>query len=160
MRPRHFLVFACVALSSLHARANPPHEQAVEATAAQVRDFLERFIDPDSTPAEQTKFFTEDANYYGRGPVGMAEIEKDIIRHRRHWPSRAYQLLQIDYLSSDPATDTVFVSYTVGFYVENGRQTIRGTANYGAFIVDLDTWPRIVWVMEKITGRRDAGSGE
>lgn len=167
MYSRHFRMLACAALLPLlpmltlaaHPDALPA--QADPALAAQVREFLESFIDPSSTPDEQAKFFTEDADYYGRGPTGAAEIAKDIARNSRRWPARAYRVVRIDYITPDPSTGRIFVSYTLDYEVANSRQAVRGSANYGAVIVDLDTDPKIAWIRENIKGKKPAArSGE
>ncbi|MDB5839232.1 MAG: hypothetical protein JWQ23_1184 [Herminiimonas sp.] len=130
-------------------------ENIDEATIERIEIFLQRFIDPDKTVAEQAALFTENVEYYDRGMVGKAEILKDINYSVRRWPWRFYRLASIDYITRDPASvaDRIFVTYTLSFEVANPSKTIAGTASYAALIVDLNTEPKIQAITEKVRKR-------
>lgn len=140
-----------VAAEPVPADAAPGASEA--AIVEPVRKFLEAFIDPDQSPEQQARFFAEGAEYYRFGPASRKEIAVDIKRYVKRWPIRSYRLLDIEYLKSDPHTDDVFVSYVIAFDVANATSRLRGQANYGAFITDVHTTPRIGMIMERIVDR-------
>ena len=123
-----------------------------------VRAFLERFIDADKTPEEQAALFTERADYYDQGYVGRDEIRRDVERYMRHWPERHYELETISYMSADPESDRVFVSYTLGYRVARGDRSARGKASYGVVIFGLNSDPMVESIREKVAGRKPASN--
>jgi len=132
----------------------------VSAEAEQkLRAFLDRFVDARKTPAEQAAMFAEPADYYEHGIVGREDIRRDVERYVRHWPYRHYTVSGIEYLSADPASDRIFVSYMVEFEVARGSRHVRGTARYGAVIRDVDGAPKVESIKEKVNSRR-AGSND
>ena len=116
----------------------------------QVRLFLEHFIDPRKTPEQQAALFTPDVEYYGRKDVSNAEIIRDIKYFTRRWPTRSYRLASIHYITPDPASDRVFVSYEINYRVASDGKAASGKARYGAVIAHLSNAPKIEWIKEKI----------
>jgi len=129
------------------------------ATEQKVRAFLERFVDPEKTPEEQAELFTERAEYYDRGYVRRDDIVRDVERYVRHWPKRHYEVTGIDFMSADPRSDRIFVSYTIDFEVARGKQSVRGKASYGAVITDIDGEPKVESIKEKVHAR-SSGSNQ
>ena len=123
-----------------------------------VRAFLDRFVDADKTPAEQVALFADRVDYYEHGIVGRQEILRDVDRYVRHWPHRRYEVAEISYMSADPGSDRVFVSYTIDFDVARNSRSISGKASYGAVIVNLDGDPKVESIKEKVTARRTASN--
>lgn len=153
-----------VFLLSAHARAFEPyvnedhfassHEQEIGAgSVKKVRAFLDRFVDPEKTPEEQTAFFADYVEYYNQGIVGKSTILHDVKRFVRYWPHRNYRVAEINYINPDPDSDRLFVSYTIEFEVANKAKIIRGRANYGALISALDASPKIESIKERIVER-------
>lgn len=128
------------------------------ALEERVREFLERFVDADKTPAEQTAFFTDDVEYYELGAIGKAAIQRDVAHYARRWPYRHYEVVDVPYIALDPLEDKAFVRYTVDYEVGNAARTVRGAAFYGAVITALSTDPKIEWIKENIIGRGKAGA--
>lgn len=128
-------------------------------TEEKIRDFLDRFVDPDKTPEEQAALFTERAEYYQRGYVDRDDIVRDVERYVRHWPKRHYAVADIDFMSADPNSDRIFVSYSIDFEVARGKEVVRGTASYGAVITDIDGEPKVESIKEKVHAR-SSGSNE
>ena len=153
MRSAFFPALALAALlaAGFHAGAAEP-EVSPAALEERVRGFLEAFIDPTQAPEEQARFFAEGADYYRFGPSSRREIIADIRRHVRRWPVRSYRLQDIEYVTHDPATDDVFVSYVVEFDVANRKSKAHGRATYGAVITDIHSDPQIGAIMERIAG--------
>jgi hypothetical protein len=176
MRKRIFsmLLFASVpydALASMHSSAHVVQVQATEPVSSpqggrpvtvamenKVRAFLDRFVDADKTPAEQVALFADQVDYYEQGIVGKQEILRDVDRYIRHWPQRRYEVAEISYMSADPESDRVFVSYTIEFDVARKARSISGKASYGAVIADLDGEPKVESIKEKVTARRYASN--
>lgn len=128
-------------------------------TERKVRRFLERFVDPDKTPEEQAELFTERAEYYEHGYVDRDDILRDVERYVRHWPKRHYEVDRIDFMSADPHSDRIFVSYTIDFEVARGTRSVRGKASYGAVIKDIAGDPKVESIKEKVLAR-SSGSNE
>jgi len=128
-------------------------------TQKKVREFLEHFVDPEKTPQEQADLFTERAEYYEHGYVNRKDIVRDVERYVRHWPKRQYVVADIDFMSADPHSDRIFVSYTIDFEVERGTKRVRGKASYGAVITDIGGEPKVESIKEKVHARR-SGSNE
>jgi len=128
-------------------------------TERKVRRFLDRFVDADKTPEEQAEMFTERAEYYEHGYVDRDDIVRDVERYVRHWPQRHYEVDRIDFMSADPHSDRIFVSYTIDFEVTRGVKSVRGKASYGAIIKDLAGEPKIESIKEKVHAR-SSGSNE
>lgn len=149
---RRVLALAALVAATVPMRAEEPAESPVPAVLEQrVKEFLEEFIDPDQTPEQQARFFVEGAEYYRFGPTSRREIAADIKRYTRRWPMRSYRLVDIEYLTRDPASGGVFVSYVVEFDVANASTQAHGRAIYGAGITDVHTSdPQIVMIMERI----------
>jgi hypothetical protein len=124
-----------------------------------VRGFLDRFVDPDKTPEEQAEMFTERAEYYEHGYVDRDDIVLDVERYVRHWPKRHYEVDHIDFMSADPHSDRIFVSYTIDFEVARGPKSVRGKASYGAIIKDIAGEPKVESIKEKVHPR-SSGSNE
>jgi hypothetical protein len=153
---RIFIPIALI-VTSLQAVAGPASHtdgSVSQDTADQVRRFLEKFIDANKTAAEYADFFAEDAEFYDRGVVGKAEIIRDVERYTRRWPWRFYRLTDIEYITPDPASNRVFVSYEIEFEVANPSKTIAGRAHYGAVIADPEDMPRIEWIKERVAGSK------
>lgn len=128
-------------------------------TERKVRKFLDHFVDPDKTPEEQAALFTKRAEYYEHGYVGRDDIQRDVERYVRHWPKRHYEVSEINFMSADPNSDRIFVSYTIDFEVARDTQSVRGKASYGAVITDLENDPKVESIKEKVT-TRSSGSNE
>jgi len=128
-------------------------------TEQKVREFLEYFVDAGKTPEEQAALFTERAEYYEHGYVGRDDIQRDVERYVRHWPRRYYEITDINFMSADPNSDRIFVSYTIDFEVARGKQSVTGKASYGAVIKDIDGEPKVESIKEKVTAR-SSGSSE
>lgn len=132
-------------------------EQAIAPIEVKkVRAFLDRFVDPDKTPEEQTAFFADQVEYYNRGVVGKSTILHDVKRFVRYWPRRNYHVAEINYINADPGSGRIFVSYTIEFEVANKSRTISGRANYGALINALDDAPKIESIREKVVERKSS----
>lgn len=175
-----FLFMFLSALSAVHARPVPhelaaPHMLAANVRASnaeiapsapvsadtekKVRLFLDRFVDAAKTPSDQAALFTEEAEYYEQGAVGKAAIRRDVERYVRHWPYRSYRVAEISYITPDPmANDRVFVVYTIDFEVANRVRSIKGKANYGAVITDLNDAPKVEAIKERIVQRKPGNS--
>lgn len=138
-------------VSPMSAAAVPPAalEQAVAA-------FLQQFISPDKTPEAQAQFFADGVDYYEFGPTTRNEIVRDVRHYSRRWPMRNYRLARIDYITPDPASDSVFVSYVLEYEVSSSQRHARGHANYGAVIANLHSEPKIEWIRERVVGKRQA----
>lgn len=128
-------------------------------TARKVRAFLEHFVDPGKTPEEQAALFAERAEYYEHGYVDREHIVRDVERYVKHWPHRRYEVAEIDFMSADPESDRIFVSYMVDFEVARGSRSVRGKARYGAIIKDVDSAPLVESIKEKVN-TRSSGSNE
>jgi hypothetical protein len=128
-------------------------------TERKIRGFLDRFVDADKTPEEQAELFTERAEYYEHGYVGRDDILRDVERYVRHWPKRHYEVDRIDFMSADPHSDRIFVSYTIDFEVARGARSVRGKASYGAVIKDIAGDPKVESIKEKVQVR-NSGSNE
>ena len=128
-------------------------------TERKVRTFLDRFVEADKSPEEQAALFTERAEYYEHGYVDRDDIVRDVERYMKHWPKRHYEVAGIDFMSADPRSDRIFVSYTVDFEVARGKESVSGKASYGAVIKDIDGEPKVESVKEKIHAR-SSGSNE
>jgi hypothetical protein len=128
-------------------------------TERKIRDFLEHFVDAGKTPEEQAELFTERAEYYEHGYVDRDAIARDVERYVRHWPKRHYEVDRIDFMSADPHSDRIFVSYTIDFEVARGARSVRGKASYGAIIKDIDGEPKVESIKEKVHAR-SSGSNE
>ena len=128
-------------------------------TEQKVREFLEYFVDAGKTPEEQAALFTERAEYYEHGYVDRDDIQRDVERYVRHWPRRHYEVTDINFMSADPHSDRIFVSYTIDFEVARGKQSVTGKASYGAIIKDIDGEPKVESIKEKVTAR-SSGSNE
>lgn len=115
-----------------------------------VSAFLEHFIDPAKTAEEQAALFAEDAQYYDQGKVGRAAIIRDIGYFTRRWPQRDYSLGGIHYITPDPASGRVFVSYEISYRVSGFNRAAAGKAHYGAVIADPDGDPKIEWIKEQV----------
>ncbi|HZW19826.1 hypothetical protein [Noviherbaspirillum sp.] len=122
-------------------------------TERKVRAFLDRFVDPEKTPEEQAELFTERAEYYEHGYVDREDIVRDVQRYVRHWPERRYTVAGIDFMSADPRSDRIFVSYTIDFEVARGEKSVAGKASYGAIIKDIDSEPKVESIKEKVHAR-------
>jgi len=130
-------------------------------TTAKVNTFLEAFIDPGKTSQAQAEFFADGVEYYDHGIVQKSHIVKDVERYSQRWPIRHYRLATVEYITPDPASDRVFVSYVVDFEVANMSKRVRGRANYGAVIADMKSIPKIEWIKERVIPRRKTtGSDE
>ncbi|MGV3741352.1 MAG: hypothetical protein ACO1NO_03470 [Burkholderiaceae bacterium] len=140
----------CLCVHAFAQEAEAPGNNPDASLVEQVRLFLEHFIDPHKTPTQQAALFTQDAEYYGRKEVGNAEIIRDIKYFTRRWPARSYSLASIHYITPDPASDRVFVSYEISYRVANDRKAASGKARYGAVIANLSSAPKIEWIKEKI----------
>lgn len=141
------------------AAGSPPRGRPVTAaTKEKVRAFLDHFVDADKTSAEQVALFADQVDYYEHGIVGKREILRDVDRYLRHWPYRRYEVVEISYMSADPESDRVFVSYTIDFDVARNARSISGKASYGAVIADLDSEPKVESIKEKVTARRSASN--
>lgn len=138
-------------VSPMSAAAVPPAalEQAVET-------FLQQFISPDKSPEAQAEFFADGVDYYEFGPTTRNEIVRDVRHYSRRWPMRNYRLARIDYITPDPASDSVFVSYVLEYEVSSSQRHARGQANYGAVIANLHSEPKIEWIRERVVGKRQA----
>lgn len=128
-------------------RVTPEFEQ-------KVRRFLDKFVDAGKTPEQQAALFTDDAEYYDHGIVGKSAIVRDVKRYSRHWPHRHYRVAEISYIRPDPASDRVFVAYTIDFEVANKARTVAGKASYGAVISDVDGDPKVEAIKERVTRRK------
>jgi hypothetical protein len=153
---RLFLLITAI-LFSLRAEAVTSVEDAAsgiptvtQITANRIWVFLEKFIDSNKSAAEYADFFADGAEYYDHGIVPKAEIVRDVERYTRRWPWRFYRLTKIDYITPDPSSDRVFVSYEIEFEVANASKTVAGKADYGAVIADPDGAPRIEWIKERV----------
>ncbi|WP_151636690.1 hypothetical protein [Noviherbaspirillum aerium] len=135
------------------ALAAPP--AALEQTVAL---FLQQFISPDKSPEAQAEFFADGVDYYEFGPTARSEIVRDVRHYSRRWPVRNYRLARIEYITPDPASDSVFVSYVLEYEVSGPQRSARGQANYGAVIADLHSEPKIEWIRERVVGKRNAGT--
>lgn len=122
-------------------------------TERKVRDFLEHFVDPAKTPEEQAVLFTERAEYYEHGYVDRDDIVRDVERYVKHWPKRRYEVAAIDFMSADPNSDRIFVSYTIDFEVARGERRVAGRASYGAVIKDIAGEPKVESIKEKVHPR-------
>lgn len=134
--------------------AQEPAERAARADAIlleQVSDFLEYFIDAQKTPVQQAALFASDAQYYEHGKAGKAAIIRDIEYFARRWPNRNYRLKAIHYITPDPASGKVFVSYEIDYRAVNDSRNASGKAYYGAVIADLDSSPKVEWIKERIS---------
>lgn len=124
-----------------------------------IRGFLDRFVDAEKTPEEQAELFTERAEYYEHGYVDRNDIRRDVERTVRQWPKRHYEVVRIDFMSADPHSDRIFVSYTIDFDVARGSRQVRGQASYGAVIKDIGGEPKVESIKEKVHAR-SSGSNE
>lgn len=153
---KHFLYLGLAPVSfciSMHAFAQGRgiSDENLDANLEnQVRLFLEHFIDSQKTPEQQAALFTSDVEYYGRTEVSSTEIIQDIKYFTRRWPTRFYRLTSIHYITPDPASDRVFVSYEINYRVANANKAASGKAHYGAVIANLNSSPKIEWIKEKI----------
>jgi hypothetical protein len=153
---RIFISIAFIVIS-LPAAAGPVRladGSVSQDTVDQVRRFLEKFIDANKTAAEYADFFADGAEFYDRGVVGKTEIVRDVERYTRRWPWRFYRLTDIEYITPDPASNRVFVSYEIEFEVANPSKTVAGRAHYGAVIADPEGAPRIEWIKERVAGSK------
>jgi hypothetical protein len=123
-------------------------------TVDRVNAFLEAFINPQKSAYAQAEFFADGVDYYDHGIVDKPHIVKDVERYSRRWPMRHYQLATVEYITPDPASDRVFVSYVVDFEVANASKRVRGRANYGAVIADMESTPKIEWIKERVMAGR------
>jgi len=158
---------AVLGLSAAAALAQPtqPAQPARPISAAampsdvlerNVAAFLQQFISPDKTPEAQAEFFADGVDYYEFGPTARPEIVRDVRHYSRRWPMRSYRLARIDYITPDPSSDSVFVSYVLEYEVSGPNRHARGQANYGAVIADLHSEPKIEWIRERVAGKRYA----
>lgn len=136
-------------VSPMSAAAVPP--AALEHTVAL---FLQQFISADKSPEAQADFFVDGVDYYEFGPTTRSEIVRDVRHYSRRWPMRNYRLARIDYITPDPASDSVFVSYVLEYEVSSSQRHARGQANYGAVIANLHSEPKIQWIRERVVGKR------
>jgi hypothetical protein len=142
-----------LAFFSTGLSAQEPAERAAQADAIlleRVSAFLEYFIDAQKTPAQQAALFASDAQYYEHGKADKTSIIRDVEHFARRWPSRDYHLADIHYITTDPASDRVFVSYEIDYRVANNSRSASGKAYYGAVIADLDSSPKIEWIKERV----------
>lgn len=150
------LVAATAAAADLTSQESgtpvPPHLQQ------QVRAFLDHFVDPDKSPAEQAALFANPSEYYEHGTVGTADIVKDVRRFQKQWPQRNYWVTDVPAMVMDPATGQVFVSYTIGFDVANSSRSLTGKAHYGAVLSGLDASPKVEWIRENVMQRSSGAS--
>lgn len=145
---------------ALEAEPAPPGTPVSAETERKVRTFLDRFVDAQKSPSEQAALFADEAEYYEQGVVDKAAIRRDVERYVRHWPHRSYQVTEISYITPDPMSkDRVFVAYTIDFEVANRARSIRGKANYGAVINNLNDRPKVEAIKERVT-RRKSGTAE
>ncbi len=146
------LLFAslCFVVDVSAQEAFAPDAQSDKVVVDQVADFLKHFIDPQKTVQQQAALFTEDAHYYAHGRVSNAAIVKDIEYFVRRWPDRAYRLTSIHYVTPDPVSGKVFVSYEIAYRVAGKAGTASGKAKYGAVIANLGTAPKIEWIKERV----------
>lgn len=147
------LAAAAFAQPALPVSAAPAPPEVLERTVAL---FLQQFISPDKTPEAQAEFFADGVDYYEFGPTAKPEIVRDVRHYTRRWPMRSYRLARIDYITPDPASDSVFVSYVLDYEVSGPNRRARGQANYGAVIADLHSSPKIEWIRERVAGKRHA----
>ncbi len=144
-----FLLLGCSIPALAQQEADP--DRAVDAhLLKRVSAFLEHFIDPLKTAPQQAALFTDDAQYYERGRVGDVAIIRDIEYFARRWPQRDYRLTAIHYITPDPASNRVFVSYEISYHVANRSKAASGKAQYGAVLVDPVTSPKVEWIKETI----------
>lgn len=87
------------------------------------------------------------------------DILRDVERYVHHWPKRHYEIERIDFMSADPHSDRLFVSYTIDFEVARGTRSVRGKASYGAVIKDIAGEPKVESIKEKVQ-TRSSGSNE
>jgi hypothetical protein len=151
-------LFATAALAQPIRPAHPVSAAAVppDVLESNVASFLQQFIDPGKTPEAQAEFFADGVDYYEFGPTARSEIVRDVRHYSRRWPMRSYRLARIDYITPDPASDSVFVSYVLEYEVSGPNRHARGQANYGAVIADLHSAPKIEWIRERVAGKRYA----
>lgn len=129
-------------------------EPAPPEVRQKVRAFLDHFVDPNKTPAEQAALFTDPVEYYEHGTVGTLHIVKDVKRFQKQWPHRKYWVIDVPRVVVDPTSNQVFVDYTIGFEVANNARSLSGTAHYGAVLVDLDDSPKVEWIKENVSYRK------
>jgi hypothetical protein len=155
---RIFIPIAFIVMSLQAVAAADPARLAggsvSQDTVDQVRRFLEKFIDANKSAAEYADFFAEGAEFYDRGVVGKTEIVRDVERYTRRWPWRFYRLTDIEYITPDPSSNRVFVSYEIEFEVANPSKTVAGRAHYGAVIANPQGAPRIEWIKERVAGSK------
>lgn len=147
----------CLSLIPLLVNGAEAQSQAVVSPEIvdKVNAFLGAFINPEKSPYAQAEFFADGVDYYDHGIVDKPHIVKDVERYSRRWPMRHYQLATVEYITPDPASDRVFVSYVVDFEVANASKRIRGRANYGAVIADIESTPKIEWIKERVMAGRE-----
>ncbi len=154
------IALACSPLPSLASAAGIARDTmqadmpASQQTIRQVHRFLERFIDPDKTPAEQAALFADNAEYYDQGVVGKARIAQDVKHFSKRWPFRAYRLAGVDSIIPDPESDRALVRYEIDFEVVKPEKTIVGSAYYIALIADLNGSPKVEKIEEIIERRK------
>jgi hypothetical protein len=148
------ITFIVMSLQAVAGPAGNVDRSANQDTVHQVRRFLEKFIDANKTAPEYADFFAEGAEFYDRGAVDKVEIVRDVERYTRRWPWRFYRLTDIEYITPDPASNRVFVSYEIEFEVANASKTVAGRAHYGAVIADPEGAPRIEWIKERVAGSK------
>jgi hypothetical protein len=137
-----------------------PKLAAGAAVEERVRRFLDRFVDPGKTPDEMAALFTEHVEYYEQGTVGRAAIVRDVSRYDRHWSQRQYTVTEVPYIMYDPLTNRAFVDYKVNYEVANDARRVRGQAEYGAVLADIEGQPKVAWIKEKVTRRQRAAPEE
>lgn len=140
------------ALAASEERITPELQEKVVS-------FLEHFIDPAKTPAEQAALFAEEVDYYEHGKVDRKDIVRDVQRYVRHFPQRSYWLEDVSYINADPDSDRIYVAYSIGYAVANRSKSLTGKANYGAVIDNPETAPKVVSIKERITQRKPAATG-
>ena len=148
--------FGCLSLMPLLVNGAEGELQSAVSreTVDKVNTFLEAFINPQKSAYAQAEFFADGADYYDHGIVDKPHIVKDVERYSRRWPVRHYQLATVEYITPDPASNRVFVSYVVDFEVANASKRVRGRANYGAVIADIESTPKIEWIKERVVAGR------
>lgn len=145
------LLPACAVMQASAQQTPAVSASGDERLLEQVAEFLEHFIDPQKTPEQQAALFTRDAQYYEHGKVGPAAIRRDVEYYSRRWPYRDYRLSEIHYITPDPSSDRIFVSYAIEYRVANRAKAASGKAHYGAVLVNPHTAPQIEWIKEEIT---------
>ena len=113
-------------------KSTPPRQTskqvrpAPEAVAKQAESFVRDYLATceSSKMDAELGYYADRVNYFDHGTVSREFIEKDVLRYRKRWPSRDYQLLDLDV--AEVGENDLQVKFRIAYQVKSPEHKASG----------------------------------